>query len=100
METKNCKPADKKKCILLVESEEHIRTLLAEELREEGYSVTTTDSGSDALAIIETNQQELYLVITDLKHPGLDARTLLLKIKDRWPELPVIFNTAYNVSLD
>lgn len=97
---KECKPGDRDKAILVVESEESISRLLAEELSEEGDLVITTADGSDALAIIEKNHQKLDLVITDLKHQGLDGMELLAKIKEHWPELPVIFYTAYSAFLD
>jgi two-component system cell cycle sensor histidine kinase/response regulator CckA len=97
---KSCKPGEREKTILVIESEESIRTLLAEELSEEGDLVITTADGSDALAIIEKNHPQIDLVITDLKHQGLDAMKLLAKIKKHWPELPVIFYTAYGAFLD
>jgi DNA-binding NtrC family response regulator len=84
----------------VIESEESIRILLAEELSEEGDLVITTADGSDALAIIEKDHQKLDLVITDLKHQGLGGMKLLAKIKEHWPELPVIFYTAYSAFVD
>ena len=39
----------------------------------------------------------LHLVITDVLMPELDGRGLGLRLRERWPELPVVYISAYPV---
>jgi CheY-like chemotaxis protein len=38
---------------------------------------------------------ELIGILSDINMPGMDGLELLLEIKQRWPELPVMMVTAY-----
>ena len=39
----------------------------------------------------------LHLVITDILMPQLDGRALGQRVRERWPELPVLYISAYPV---
>ena len=81
------------KTILVADDEEAIRTLLEEELKEEGYRVLTVSNARDALKMVETEQ--LDLVILDIRMPGMDGLEALPRILGMKEGLPVILNTAY-----
>lgn len=53
----------------------------------------TAADGQAALKIIDRALPAL--VLTDLKMPGLSGMDLLQKIRETWPELPVIIITAF-----
>ena len=81
--------------ILVLDDEEAIQILYADELREEGYEVVTTADGSRIIELIRSEQPDL--VVLDIKlieHDGLD---LLQDIRNRYYNLPVILCTAYSV---
>lgn len=82
--------------ILIVDDDETIRMLYADELEEEGYDVFTIGDCTQVTAAIQENQPDLILMETRLdKYDGLD---LLQDIRNRNHELPVILCTAYPVS--
>jgi len=81
------------KTILVVDDDEAIRTLLEEELVEEGYQVIIASNARDALKIVQT--EPLDLVILDIRMPGMDGLEALPRILGLKEGLPVILNTAY-----
>jgi two-component system response regulator len=84
-----------KKKILVVDDEQNIRTLLREELTDEGYDVLLAANGAQALAMIKEEKPDL--VTLDIKMPGEDGLSLLRKIREIEYDLPVIICSAYSV---
>ncbi len=83
-----------KRRVLVVDDEEGIRLLYKEELEEEGYEVELAASGEEALERLE-KEDDIDLVLLDIKMQGMDGVEVLRKIKERWKDLPVILCTAY-----
>jgi two-component system response regulator (stage 0 sporulation protein F) len=81
------------KTILVVDDDDAIRTLLTEELTDEGYQVLTAADAREALKKVE--QEALDLVILDIRMPGMDGLEALPRILGMKEGLPVILNTAY-----
>lgn len=79
--------------ILIVDDEVKLREVLAMALEGMGYAILTARSGEDALQIME--QQEVHLILCDLRMPKMSGKTLLEKVKATRPELPVIIMTAF-----
>jgi two-component system, response regulator, stage 0 sporulation protein F len=82
------------KTILVVDDDEAIRTLLQEELEEEGYKVLIATNARDALKMVAA--EPLDLVILDIRMPGMDGLEALPRILGIKEGLPVIMNTAYS----
>ncbi len=82
------------KTILVVDDEDAIRELIAEELKEEGYQVLTVNNARDALKIVE--EQPLDLVILDIRMPGMTGLEALPRILGLKEHIKVILNTAYS----
>ena len=80
--------------ILLVDDEEYIRRLYAEELSDEGYEVVTVATGHDLLRKINLSQPSV--VILDIKLLDYNGLELLQEIRSRHHDLPVILCTAYD----
>jgi DNA-binding NtrC family response regulator len=80
--------------ILIVDDEEHIRFLYAEELAEAGYEVITADSGFKLLERIEAEKPDL--VVLDIKMVDYNGLDLLQDIRNRYYDLPVVLCTAYD----
>lgn len=82
------------KTILIADDDNAIRRTLELHLSEEGYVVRTAADGFDA--ITKAEQQDVNLMLLDLRLPGVDGFEVLRTIKERRPNLPVIMVTAYD----
>ena len=83
----------KKKNILVVDDEEHIRLLYKEEFEEDGYNVLLASNGDDALTQVQKNAPDI--ITLDIKMPDVDGITLARKIKEIKSDIPLIFVSAY-----
>ena len=79
--------------ILVVDDEKNYLVVLEALLRSEGYDVLTADSGAAALRLTEDDEPDM--VVTDMKMPRMTGTELIGKLKERYPELPVIVMTAF-----
>ncbi|MDQ5987732.1 MAG: Regulatory protein AtoC [Syntrophus sp. SKADARSKE-3] len=79
--------------ILVVDDELNMRVVLCALLKKEGYEVFAAADGQDALKILK--QEEMDVVVTDLKMPKLDGMGLLEKMVDQYSATPVIIITAH-----
>jgi two-component system cell cycle sensor histidine kinase/response regulator CckA len=81
--------------ILLVEDEEGLRSLNARGLRSRGYSVIEASNGIEAMEALEQEGGVVDLVVSDVVMPEMDGPTLLKAMRDRNPEIKVIFVSGY-----
>lgn len=80
--------------ILVVDDDSHILRLYKEELEEEGYAVVTAGTGEEALEVFEKENPDL--VTLDILMPDIDGISLLRRMKEMKPRLPIIMSTAYD----
>jgi DNA-binding NtrC family response regulator len=80
--------------VLVVDDEPKLCDLLASALSQSGIQVFTAGNGLHALKVLECD--DIDLVISDWRMPGMDGPQLLAEIKTRYPHLPVIVMTAYS----
>ena len=80
--------------ILLVEDNEKSRHALARFLALQGHRVLQASDGEHALALLNEGYP-IRLVITDLAMPKLTGFGLLIRMRQTWPELPLILITGY-----
>ncbi len=81
-----------KRTILIAEDEEKMRRILEVNLQDQ-YRVLLAKDGEEALRLFKEN--EIHLLVTDLKMPERDGLSLLHEVKRLSPEIPVILITAY-----
>jgi two-component system, cell cycle sensor histidine kinase and response regulator CckA len=84
--------------VLVVDDEEGLRTLVCRTLRAEGYGTLEAAHGAEALEIIEQAAEPVDLVVTDVVMPGMDGRELGRRLAQRWPTLPILYISAYDVN--
>jgi two-component system NtrC family sensor kinase len=70
--------------ILIVDDEAEIREILADILREAQHRVAAVSSGREALERMASERYDV--ILTDIRMPDLDGRTLYREIERRWPE--------------
>ena len=79
--------------ILVVEDDPSVAQVLAEVLRVEGHDVLVALDGVEALNVVETTTVDG--VFLDLVMPGLDGLSVLSRIRNRFPDLPVVILSAH-----
>ena len=79
--------------LLVVDDDPEMRSLLAEELEDEGYRVTVAKNGLDVLS--ELPFQSYDLIITDWKLPVRDGLQILKSVRELNPKMPFVLITAF-----
>lgn len=83
------------KKILIVDDNPNMSSLLVEMLEVLQYDACRADDGEAALLKLEDN--DISMVITDMRMPKMSGLELLKKIKERQPKLPVVIISGYSV---
>ncbi|HEX6741795.1 MAG TPA: PAS domain S-box protein [Sphingomicrobium sp.] len=82
--------------VLVVEDDELVADLAAGMLDELGFQPTVVHSAKEALDRL-TNGERPKLVFTDIIMPGgISGLELARKVRDRYPELPILLTTGYS----
>jgi len=86
--------------ILIVDDEEDILELVRYNLVREGYAVTCTDSGEDAVRLAKSDPFDL--LILDLMLPGIDGieAAKILRADQKTHHIPIIMLTAKSEDAD
>ncbi len=79
--------------ILVVDDEAIARDNLAFVLKKDGYLPLLAEDGQQAIDILR--QEEVGLVLTDLRMKGRDGMAVLTETKNLWPSTEVIVITGY-----
>lgn len=79
--------------VLVVDDEPNATKVLAAILSDAGYDVIESSNGEKAIKVI--SKKEIDVVVTDLKMPGKDGMQLFDYIIENYPDIPIIFLTAY-----
>ncbi|HXY25863.1 MAG TPA: response regulator [Candidatus Acidoferrum sp.] len=82
--------------ILVVEDQDNVRQLVMETLRAYGYTVLGAANGQEALALSGQRREQIDLLLTDVIMPGMDGKTLAEKLKQRRPQVRVLYMSGYN----
>lgn len=80
--------------VLLVEDDEQVRNLTSRVLKMLGYEVCVQADADKTLKWLEGNR-DCDLLITDVIMPGLDGGRLAQAVRQRIPNLPVLFISGY-----
>jgi PAS domain S-box-containing protein len=81
--------------ILLVEDDEGVRGLARRCLENFGYVVVSAADGREALAIAQSTQAPLHLVLTDVVMPTMGGPELAEHLRDQFPRVKVLFTSGY-----
>jgi CheY-like chemotaxis protein/anti-anti-sigma regulatory factor len=79
--------------VLVVDDEESVRITTAAILEQEGYEVSTAESGREALS--SAARAHYDLVLTDLRMDDMDGLTLLHELQARHPNVVTVILTGY-----
>ena len=84
--------------ILLVEDDAGIQNMLADALRDSGFSVAIAASGREMDRAL--GREKIDVVLLDLMLPGEDGRSICTRLRASAPGLPIIMVTALGDDID
>src|SRR5579871_932229 len=81
--------------ILIVDDEADIRMLIADVLRDEGYTTREAADSTQALAVIHSRQPSLVILDIWLQGSELDGIEILRLLRAEMPSVPVIMISGH-----
>jgi len=88
------KPGGGNETILVVEDEPAVLRVTVRALSAAGYTVQTAQSGREAIKIA-AGLPHLDLLVSDVMMPELRGPQVAAALRERWPDLPVLFVSGY-----
>ena len=79
--------------ILIVDDERPILSSVGDVLKDEGYEISTAETGTDALKAVKDAPPDLVLL--DIWMPGMDGLEALKRMKETNPDLPVVVMSGH-----
>ncbi|GHA37871.1 hypothetical protein GCM10007989_37200 [Devosia pacifica] len=86
--------AREEEVVLVVEDDSAVRMLMLEILDQFGYHSIEASDAQSALPIVNSDRR-IDLVISDVGLPGMNGRELAERIREKRPDMPVLFVTGY-----
>jgi two-component system cell cycle sensor histidine kinase/response regulator CckA len=83
--------------VLVAEDDPMVAALVERLLAEHGYQVVTARHGEEALRVALRGQVDL--LVTDVRMPIMDGWELSRRLRERWPDLPVLYISGYDIEL-
>ena len=88
--------------VLIAEDDNAMRGMLEAALGRAGFEVETAVNGNELLVRLEeaqTVERPPQLIVSDICMPGLTGLDVLSRVRQRFPDLPVILITAFGDAL-
>jgi len=86
------------KTIIIVEDEAVNALLLKEMLRNFDVDTLILSSGDELFKVIE--EKNVDLILMDVRLPGINGYELTKQTKEKYPDIPIIIQTAYAFQAD
>lgn len=77
--------------VLVVDDDVTVRAAMRRVLEHHGYTVIVAEDALDALRVLERTHVPVDLLITDVQMPGMQGDALVARVREAWPDLPVLF---------
>ena len=84
-----------RKKVLVVEDNPNMSGLLADMLEVFDVETVSASDGVEALNVV--NDKDFGMVITDLRMPKMGGTELLLAVKEKYPNMPVVLISGYTM---
>jgi signal transduction histidine kinase/DNA-binding response OmpR family regulator len=91
-------PAPRPARLLLIEDEAEVQAVLAEMLREAGYTVVVAKDGLEGIEHCE--RENVDIVLSDISMPGISGWDVAARLRARHPQIPIGFVTGWGDQLD
>ena len=83
-------PAGDGELIMVVDDEASIRRITCQTLEAHGYRTLSAADGQEAIAIVESGEAHVDLVLTDMMMPVMDGAATTAYLEEHHPEIPII----------
>jgi two-component system, cell cycle sensor histidine kinase and response regulator CckA len=93
-EAPSSQPGKVKHKILVVEDEDNVRRVLERALRRGEFNVFVASGAHEAMRLAEAHGP-FGALVTDIVMPDVDGHELARRLRQRWPELRVLFVSGY-----
>jgi PAS domain S-box-containing protein len=81
--------------LLLVEDEFLVSDSAVQTLHALSYTVLTASNGHEALRLVHKYEGQIDLIITDIVMPQMGGIELAERLREEYPEIPVLFMSGY-----
>ena len=81
--------------VLLVDDEASVRELIIELLEADGYEVLSAANPVQAIEAAERHHGVIHLLLTDLLMPGMSGRDLAQRVKERRPDICILYMSGF-----
>ncbi len=81
--------------ILVVDDEQSIRGLIVDILEPLGYKCLEASRGAEAAHIVNSYDEDIHLLLTDVIMPGMSGKELAKVFSEKYPNAGVIFMSGY-----
>ncbi|MBR9981572.1 MAG: transporter substrate-binding domain-containing protein [Desulfatitalea sp.] len=92
-------PPGQGETVLIVEDETSILKLAQTLLERIGYTVLAASTPERAIALAESHEGGIHLLITDVVMPDMHGRELAERMQARYPDLKVLFMSGYTADV-
>lgn len=82
--------------MLVVDDEPSVRMFAERVLREAGYDVAVASDGPDALRMVEAQTVPFDVFVVDVLMPQMTGDELARQLRQREPDVKVLYLTAYS----
>ena len=80
--------------VLCIDDQPHLLELRRTNLESVGYSVKTASEVTTAIKMLD--ETPVAVVLLEYKSEGMDAEAVAFRVKQRFPELPIVLLSAYS----
>ncbi len=84
---------DEKRTILFVDDEVRLLRSLEQAMLDEPYDTLFAESGAEALKLLEEN--EVHVIVTDMRMPEMSGLALLKIVKEKYPHIVRLVLSGY-----
>lgn len=82
--------------LLVVDDEPLVADFVTEILEPEGFNIIAADSADAALSLLEKEDANIDILLTDIRMPGsMDGAQLANLVWQRWADMPIIVMSGY-----
>lgn len=81
--------------VLIIDDTEEVLSAICKYFRQKEYVVFSASNGLDGLKLLESEQEGLNIIITDLVLPNISGVAVISIVKQKYPRLPVIAITGW-----